>query len=308
MRVSVFLPFVVSALLAGSAPWAGRRLPPTMASWLLTVAAVVAAGGWVAALSMLAFTLVGQVPAVAEEGRWSPGVLAADTPVNRMVAASAALLLVVCAGALALAGWRRIRLLVEARRECRRHTVAGDLAVVDDPVPSAFALPGSPGRVVVSSGMLRALSAGERRALLAHERAHLRHRHHVFLLLLQLAAAVNPLLRPVAEAGGFALERWADEHAGAVVGDRPLVARAVARAALAVQRWPQPALAATGGPVPQRVQALLTPPQPFRRRWVVAHVALMVVCCVSVLLSAQDMDELFDAASYSHVVASVHQP
>ncbi|WP_236710542.1 M56 family metallopeptidase, partial [Streptomyces sp. 150FB] len=248
MRISIFLPFAVSALLAASAPWAGRRLPPTMASWLLTVAAVVAAGGWVAALSMLAFTLVGQVPAVAEEGRWSPGVLAADTPVNRTVAASAALLLVVCAGTLAFAGWRRGRLLVEARRECRRHTTAGDLAVVDDPVPSAFALPGSPGRVVVSSGMLRALTAGERRALLAHERAHLRHRHHVFLLLLQLAAAVNPLLRPVAVAGGFALERWADEHAGAVVGDRPLVARAVARAALATKRRPQPALAATGGP------------------------------------------------------------
>lgn len=308
MRIDVFLPFVVSALLAASASWAGRQLPPRMASWLLTVAALVAAGGWVATLSMLAFTLVGQVPAVAEEGQWSPGVLAADNPVNRIVAASATLLLIGCAGALAVAGWRRTRVLVAARRECRRHTATGDLMVVDDPVPTAFALPGSPGRVIVSSGMLRVLNADERQALLAHERAHLRHHHHVFLLLLQLTAAVNPLLRPVADAGAFALERWADEHAGAVVGDRPLVARAVARAALAVKRGPKPALAATGGPVPRRVHALLTPPPPFRRRWVVAHAALMVVCCVSVLLSAQDMDALFDAASYSHFVTSVHQP
>ncbi|MFJ2651595.1 M56 family metallopeptidase [Streptomyces sp. NPDC087420] len=104
---------------------------------------------------------------------------------------------------------------------------------MDDPVPVAFALPGAPGRVVVSSTMLRALTADERRALLAHERAHLRHRHHVFLLVTQLTAAVNPLMRPVADGGGFALERRADEDAGTVVGDPPLVARAVARAALA---------------------------------------------------------------------------
>ncbi|MFJ2645159.1 M56 family metallopeptidase [Streptomyces sp. NPDC087420] len=299
MRVVVFLPFVVSGLLAVSAPWAGRRLPPRTASWLLTAASTVAAGGWTAALSMLAFTLVGQVPAVAEEGRWSPGALAASTPVNRTVAAGATLLLAGCVAALAVAAWRRARLLVAARRESRLHPGRGDLVVLDDPVPTAFALPGSPGRVVVSSGMLRALSADERRALMAHERAHLHHRHHLFLLVLQLTAALNPLLRPVANAGGFALERWADEHAGTVVADRPLVARAVARAALATKRGARPALAATGGPVPQRVRALLSPLLPYRRRWVAALSFLMIVCCVSVLMSAQDMDQLFDAASYA---------
>ncbi|MEU0836662.1 M48 family metalloprotease [Streptomyces sp. NPDC005969] len=50
---------------------------------------------------------------------------------------------------------------------------AGDLAVVDDPVPTAFAVLDMPGRVVVSSGMLRLLDGPERQALLAHERAHL---------------------------------------------------------------------------------------------------------------------------------------
>lgn len=58
--------------------------------------------------------------------------------------------------------------------------------------------------------MLSCLGDGEREALLALERAHLRCRYHLFQAVWRLAAAVNPLLRPLAEAGGFVLERWAD--------------------------------------------------------------------------------------------------
>jgi Zn-dependent protease with chaperone function len=297
--ITFFTPFAVSAVLALAAPWAGRRLPPRAASWLLASASVVAGGGWVAALGMLAFTLVSQFPALAAEGGWSPGVLAANNPVNWLFAAVCAAVLAVCTIRFAMVAWRQASVLVAARRQCRHLLAGGDLAVVEDPVPTAFALPGSPGRVVVSSGMLQVLTADERRALLAHERAHLRHRHHVFLLLLHLTAAVNPLLRPVSEAGGFALERWADEDAAAAVADRHLVARAVARAALAASHAPSPALAASGGPVPQRVQALLAPPPPFRRHLVVAHAVLMVVCCLSLARCAQDMDEIFDLAAVS---------
>ena len=181
-----------------------------------------------------------------------------------------------------------------------------ELSVVDDPVPAAYALPSSPGRIVVTSGMLRTLSAVERGALIAHERTHLRHRHHIFLLVLHLTAAVNPLLLPVRRTGAFVLERWADEEAAAVVDDRSLVARAVARAALAAARHPARDLAVTGGPVPQRVQALLKPPPPFRRHIVVAHAALMLVCCASLVLSAQDMDQLFDMAGPAQTTASEH--
>jgi hypothetical protein len=253
---------------------------------------------------MLACTLISQFPALAAEGGWSPGILAANAPVNWFVATACAAVLAVCTVTLVVVACRQGRVLTAARRQSRAAPASGDLIVVDDPVPTAFALPGSPSRIVVSSGMLRALTPGEQRALLAHERAHLRHHHHVFLLVLQLAAAVNPLLRPVAAAGAFALERWADEEAGIVVADRPLVARAVARAALATHRSPHHALAATGGPVPQRVRALLVPPPPFRRHLVVAHTILMALCCVSLALSAQDTDQLFDMASPSHSTTS----
>jgi Zn-dependent protease with chaperone function len=304
VRIVLFTPLAVSLVLALTAPGAARALPPRTASWLLALAAVIAGAGWAWALGMLAFTLISRFPDLASYGGWSPGALAAHNPVNWTVAAACAVTLVVCTGMLAVTAYRRTRLLARARRRSRELPPGEELAVVDDPVPTAYALPGSPGRIVVSSAMLRILTAGERSALLAHERSHLRHRHHVFLLVLHLAAAVNPLLRPVASAGAFALERWADEDAAADIDDRPLVARAVARAALAVGGRPVRGLAATGGPVPQRVRALLAPPPAFRRRFVVVPAALMVACCASIVLSAQDMDHYVDMAGPAHVSVS----
>ncbi|MER0448411.1 M56 family metallopeptidase [Streptomyces sp. Edi4] len=301
MRIALFTPLAVSAVLALAAPWAGGRLPPRQAARLLTLTSLIASLVTATALGMTAFTLIGQIPAVAEEGEWSPGVLAAQAPVNSLVAAVCAVAFAGCVGALAISARQQTMLWLAARREYRALPTGGELAVVDDPLPQAFALPGSPGRVVVSSGMLRALSPAERAALLAHERAHLRHRHHVFLLTLRLASALNPLLRPVARAGNFAVERWADEEAGTLVGDRSLVARAVARAALAAKRAPRHSLAATGGPVPQRVRALLAPPTPLRRDLVVALGLLMAICCFSLARSANDMDQLFDTASPGHL-------
>ena len=100
-------------------------------------------------------------------------------------------------------------------------------------VPTAFAVAGAPGHVVVSTAMLNALDADERKVLLAHEAAHLRHHHHLYTQLAQLAAAANPLLRPLARVIAEGTERWADEVAAAEVGSRRLVARGLARAALA---------------------------------------------------------------------------
>jgi Zn-dependent protease with chaperone function len=270
----------------------------------MVCAAVVAAGTWATELAILAFTARGQVPLVAAQGPWSVSVLAAEDPVNRKVAEVWAGVVLVVVVSVTVASWRRGRALVDAWRECRHIAAGGDLAVVDDPVPTAFAVLGMPGRVVVSSGMLRVLDAQERRALIAHERAHLRHRHHLFSLVLHLAAAVDPLLRPLEPAGVFAIERWADEEAGAVVGDRPLVARAIARAALASSRAQQASLAATGGPVPQRVKALLAPPVRRRNGVTVAFLVLMAACCVSLVVTAHDTERLFDAAMHAHATGA----
>ena len=110
--------------------------------------------------------------------------------------------------------------------------------VTDDEAADAYTLPGLPCRIVITAGMLRALTGPERQVLLAHERAHASGVHYLFTTAARLAAAANPLLRPVASAVGYSVERWADERAAAVTGDRELAARAIARAALAATAAP----------------------------------------------------------------------
>ncbi len=52
-------------------------------------------------------------------------------------------------------------------------------AILDSDRPAAFCLPGRRRSVVVTTAALAALSGDELAAVLAHERAHLRGRHHL---------------------------------------------------------------------------------------------------------------------------------
>jgi hypothetical protein len=263
----------------------------------------VTATGWLGSLALLAFTGFAQIPEVAEEGHWSVAVLRTQDPVSLAVAAISAVTLVAGLVSLGVAALRQVRHLLWARRECVR--VGGDieLAVLDDETPRAFALPGARGRIVVSRGMLRRHGDAEREALLAHERAHLRGRHHLFQTVWRLTAAANPLLRPLAAAGGFVLERWADEEAATRVGSRTVVARAVGRAALAAGASRSAALAATGGAMPQRVQALLAPPPRRRTLTFVAGALLLAPCCASLANAASDSESLVDSAKRAQCAA-----
>ncbi|MET7730273.1 M56 family metallopeptidase [Streptomyces sp. NPDC005402] len=309
MLFTVYVPFAVTAVLAVLAPRLAPLLPPRPTAWALACAALVTSVGWAGALALLAFTGVAQIPEVAEQGRWSVAALRAEDPVYLVVAAAGALLLTAGMVSLGVAVVRQTRHLVQARRECARLPQDTELAVLDDDAPIAFALPGKPGRVVVSRGMLRCLSDRERAALLAHERAHLRGRHHLFQGLWRLAAALNPLLRSLVVAGDFVLERWADEEAAARVGDRTVVAHAVGRAALASTGVSRPAaLAATGGVVPQRVRALLAPPPARRRLPLVAGALMLAVCCASLANAASDSDRMVDSAQCATYAAAANAP
>ncbi len=92
--------------------------------------------------------------------------------------------------------------------------------------------------------------------MLAHERAHRRHGHHRFIVATEVAAAMVPPLRPAARRVRFATERWADQDAAREVGDPKVVARAIARAALARRDEEGSALALLGSDVAARVEAL----------------------------------------------------
>jgi Zn-dependent protease with chaperone function len=301
--ISVYVPFAVTAVLTLLAPRLARRLTPRPAAWALACAALVTAIGWTGSLALLAFTGIAQIPEVAAEGHWSVTALRAEDPVYLVVAAVSTCLLAASVVSLGVAALRQVRQVVRTRRECAGLRGGTELAVLDDDAPLAFALPGRPGRIVVSRGMLRCLGDDEREALLAHERAHLRGRHHLFLSLWRLTAALNPLLRPLAGTGAFVLERWADEEAAARLGDRSVVARAVGHAALASAGAPRPALAVTGGEVPQRVRALLAPPPARRSLPFLAGALLLTVCCASLANAASDSDRMVDSAKRARCAA-----
>ncbi|MDH6145316.1 Zn-dependent protease with chaperone function [Kitasatospora sp. GP30] len=303
MGPSFLAPLIVSGTLALAAPRLATRLAPRPAAWALATAGASAATTWLGALALLAFTGFGQIRAVADRGLWSVWYLRSQEPVSRLGAGLCGLLLLLGVALVLRASWRRGRVLLQARHRCRTLPVSGDLAVLDDPVPEAFALPGAPGRVVVSTGMLRVVAGVELAALMAHERAHLRHRHHRFLLAYQLCAAACPLLRPLAREGAFAVERWADEEGAMAVGDRAAMARAVGRAALARKADPGPQAlpAATGGPVPRRMRALLAPPPATRRAPLAAAATLALGCLVSLGFAAHTTEDLFRAARHAYV-------
>ena len=129
-------------------------------------------------------------------------------------------MLVACARTL----WRHTRVRRHAHRALTGLPGTG-VAVLPDALPYAYALPGGRrDRVVVTTGLLDHLEPAERRALFAHERAHLTERHHRFLLAVQLAARANPFLRPLRTVVSYTAERWADEAAAQAVGSRRTVA------------------------------------------------------------------------------------
>lgn len=294
MRLAVYLPFVFALLATPGARLLSRRCEPRLATWLLTLSGAVLAAASTISLAMLTLTGLLRVPELAALGQWSLGLATRKDPVELSVAATAGLVLALTAAAAVRMLWKRCRSLARAIVEASCLAATDDLVIVDDPVPDAFALPGLPGRVVVSTGMLAALDTGERDILLAHERAHLTEHHYAFVAIAQLCAAANPLLRPLARAVAYTVERWADEQAATATGDRGRVARTVGKAALATHRSgtrPRPTATAlnvrgerggvpgSAGPVPRRVAALLGPP--IRPRAVPALVTTAVLAAAA---------------------------
>jgi Zn-dependent protease with chaperone function len=312
--VAVYLPLVSGALLGLVAQRLARLLPPATAAWLLTCAGVLVATATSFALAMLAVTLVGEAAPIAALGPWSTTALEAASPVpdaTSVLAGLALVVIVVLAGRVAIRG---AQAAAAARRLCAAlGGVPGDLVVVDDPAVDAFAVPALRGRVVASRALLASLPADERRAVLAHESAHLRHHHHRHRLAVELAAAMNPLLRPLVDAVDYATERWADEDAAAALGSRAVVARALARAGLraagADRRtvWGAASMSATADPsrLILRVEALLAPAA-RRRPGLVCAVAMLVILTVAATVEAQrDSADLFEDSS---VTVAGHQP
>ena len=303
MHLSVYLPFLFSGLFGASAPMLARRLPPAVATWLLGVGGLLAAAASATALALLGFTLVGQSPLLADQGRWSDAALRHTDPVATPVAVLALLVLALLSVRVLRAGTRRLLALRDAFRLAATLTTAGgELAVLDHPDRLAYAVPGRPGRIVVSRGLLRSLDGAQRRAVLAHERAHLAHRHHLHHAVAHLAAAANPLLGRLPAAVALSTERWADE-AAATTCRRDTVADALAHAAVpgsGMLRVPATVLAATATQLATRIQALRDP-APRLRLWRVALLTgLLLATTATVIEAAHDTERLFEHAQSAY--------
>lgn len=312
MRVFVYLALLFPLAAAPLARLAAPRLHPRYATLLLSLAAVVLAGTSCGALGLLAMAALVRIPLLARLGHWSNTVVVLGDRTSGGIALAAGILFGAALLATIAFAVTRARALTDAFRHARRLPGAHSLVITPDPAADAYTVPGHPGRIVVSTGMLDALDEPGQQALLAHEHAHLAGRHYLYTTATRLAAAANPLLRPLAGAVDYCVERWADEHAATTIGDRHQVAIAIAEAAIAAKhtrprRGPVYALGAVfsrqsgiplngAGPIPRRVAALLDPAPRTSMPTLAAGLALLALASVCALDAANDLQDLLSLA------------
>jgi hypothetical protein len=323
MMPSIALGLVFACAFGAVGPMVARRATPMAATWLLSVGGMLSAASTLALLGLIGVTALGETGDVADQGHWSLTTLRHADPVHTPVAVAVAGLLVVSIVRLSRESARQSRARELAHRVCRSLDAAGDLVVIADEDIDAYAVPGRPGRVIVTTGMLRLLDHHETSAMLAHERAHLSRAHHAHRRAAQLAAAANPLLGPLTAAQEWATERWADEDA-ARTADRAVVASALgqvaqgqqalgqARSPAAARSLPRPsaAMAMAATSVDRRVAALLDGPPRWRPLLLSLAVGVLLVTAYGTLAAAVETAVVFHLAvmAYSaHVHLIAHR-
>jgi Zn-dependent protease with chaperone function len=299
--LALLLPLGLCAGYGALGPRLLRRGPPALAARLLTLGGLAAGVCSFVSLGLLGFAFLAQLPDIAQRGHWSAAALRAASPVSRGVAfvALAALGVVTLAAVWVIA--RRVWAVHRTYRACRRMARSSPtgLVVLDDERLMAYAVPGRPGRIVVSRDLLSRLDRNERRVLLAHEQAHLDNNHHWYQAGAAIAAALNPLLTPLVPAVELALERWADEAAATDIGSRSRVASALGRVAL-LRLHAEPAVppAAFGvtSHLALRMRAMLDPPPRVPRVVVGALVASLVLTAATTAGAGERMEGMIDTA------------
>ncbi len=280
MFPSFVLPLTVAVGLAILVTATHRRLPPVVAARAVTITLAVVAAAAVPTLWIVSLGYVAHLPLLHGRLEWCARALGVHDPIPPWIGASALVL--------SIAGIVRARTVFKGYRRLR-HDHPGIVEITDHDQPFAFTLPGRGGQVVLSSGLVDMLNEAEREVVVAHERAHARYRHDRYLLTAQIAAAVMPLLRPLAGRLQFSLERWADETAVAHCGDRGFVARTLGKVALR-SITPVGAMSFAGLGVPARVAALLSPPMtPLRST---THAALWGAILVTGMFAAFQIHHL----------------
>lgn len=191
-------------------------------------------------------------------------------------------------------GWRAGRKHAALIATTGRPGPEPNVVILDHDAPTVYCLASGRNRIVVSAGALAVLTPGQIRAVLAHERAHLRSHHHAMLALstgLARAFPKVPLLAQAAPQLGVLAEMAADD-AAARGHRRDDLATALVRLAGA---GPRPAaLTASGPAATARLQRLLTPPQqhhtgPATLAAIAGLLPPAAVACVPLIIAVCDL-------------------
>lgn len=210
----------------------------------------------------------------------TPGGAALSTAGATVALLVLARVLYCLAAALLSARHDRKRQTGSLRLISRRDPATGIL-VVDHAAPAAYCLPGRRGEIVFTTGALNALDGEQRDAVLRHEQAHLRGRHHLVLAgadALVRAFPKIPLFVVARAETGRLVELIADDKAAAGSNNRLAVATALVRLAEA-GHTPASALAASGTATLVRVRRMAAPAAPLHRM----RAALTLVAATAVL-------------------------
>jgi Zn-dependent protease with chaperone function len=154
------------------------------------------------------------------------------------------------------------------------------MSVVPSSSAAAYCVPGPGAVVVLTTGALERLQDDELAAVLVHEHAHLRGRHHWVVAaaeVLQLAWPWVPLFRLAHAEVSVLVEMLADD-AAARASDRVCVARALVT--LGTVGVPVGTLGATGASPRERVERMLRPAQ---RVGVVTSLSTLVMAAMFIV-------------------------
>ncbi|MCV7153073.1 M56 family metallopeptidase [Mycolicibacterium pyrenivorans] len=287
LTYAVALSWLAPVVLTSPAA-AARRPQLVVTGWLVAVGTALAA--WIGAVVVL---VVGAVHAVVTRSALTFCVetlgLTEAFHLPSSVATVVVVALLVATTAVALhTGHRLVGSLLRTRRRNREHTDA--VKIIGRPTdhrgvvaigaeqPAAYCVSGGGSRaIVVTTAALRLLDPAGLSAVLSHERAHMRGRHHHIIATVNaLSAALPrlPLMRTAAQSLPALLEMCADDAAAARHGREPLLRSLFL---LSTGRsLPEGALAAAGTAVLDRMLRLAQPPA-ASRRWSRELVAAFVI-------------------------------
>ena len=253
-------------LLPGMTRRIGRHVIPSKWTWMCLLSLVVGAATIELASVLYAAPTALRAVGIPGLANLCQRVLDALVPGGRMFGWLGAALAVAVAVGVGIGAIRayRDRAIVRAGSQFGDR-IAGelsDLVVLPTDVAIALSISGAPDQVIVSDGLIQLLSAEELAVVLAHETAHIEHRHERFV---GVASAIEhglwflPLIHRSTGTLRFGIERWADEAAASQAPDgRQLLESALVKVSSSVV---SPTILAFSGSasVLERIWALRNP-------------------------------------------------